>query len=295
MGGLEERELTSEDSGSNSTRTPQDELVYWINERERVRRKKESGASKPWSDDPVFQEVYFCNVHREHDKVTKWIRTNWSHPAHPNFPLAICVARIFNYPPTLTSFGFPDVWDPEALRGVLLTREWKGMQTWSGAYLITTHGRKMSKVEYCVEILNAAHAADLSVPLSMCETLEGAQRAIRQLEGFGSFLAAQVVADLKNTEGYHLRDAEDWWEFSAPGPGSLRGLGWFYGRATVPESQYDYLIRGVEEYVTPRLNPEVGRLCAQDLQNCLCEFDKYMRVKTGSGRSKRRYEGKGWA
>jgi hypothetical protein len=32
-------------------------------------------------------------------------------------------------------------------------------------------------------------------------------------------------------------------------------------------------------------------LHAQDLQNCLCEFDKYERVRLGEGRPKQRYEG----
>ena len=29
----------------------------------------------------------------------------------------------------------------------------------------------------------------------------------------------------------------------------------------------------------------------QDLQNCFCEFDKYMRILNGTGRSKRSYNG----
>jgi hypothetical protein len=33
----------------------------------------------------------------------------------------------------------------------------------------------------------------------------------------------------------------------------------------------------------------VGRLCAQDLQNCLCELDKYERVRLGEGKPKRRF------
>jgi hypothetical protein len=33
----------------------------------------------------------------------------------------------------------------------------------------------------------------------------------------------------------------------------------------------------------------VGQLCAQDLQNCLCEFDKYERVRLGQGKPKRRF------
>lgn len=33
------------------------------------------------------------------------------------------------------------------------------------------------------------------------------------------------------------------------------------------------------------------KLCAQDIQNCLCEFDKYERVRLGEGAPKQRYPG----
>jgi hypothetical protein len=32
-------------------------------------------------------------------------------------------------------------------------------------------------------------------------------------------------------------------------------------------------------------------LCFQNLQNCFCEYDKFMRVTNGTGRSKRKYKG----
>jgi hypothetical protein len=34
---------------------------------------------------------------------------------------------------------------------------------------------------------------------------------------------------------------------------------------------------------------DIGRLCAQDLQNCLCEFAKDERVRLGEGTRKRRF------
>jgi hypothetical protein len=66
-------------------------FIYWIKERETVRNLKEMGLPKPWSIDPVFQVTYFCNVNREHDKVTRWIRENYDHRVKeyvPNMILA---------------------------------------------------------------------------------------------------------------------------------------------------------------------------------------------------------------
>ena len=56
-----------------------EKFVYWVQERDCVRVLKEGGLPPPWSIDPVFQNTYFCNVDREHDKVTRWIREQYDY------------------------------------------------------------------------------------------------------------------------------------------------------------------------------------------------------------------------
>ena len=41
----------------------------------------------------------------------------------------------------------------------------------------------------------------------------------------------------------------------------------------------------------PLLRRVMPRMHAQDLQNCLCEFDKYERERLGEGHPKQRYPG----
>jgi hypothetical protein len=49
-------------------------------------------------------------------------------------------------------------------------------------------------------------------------------------------------------------------------------------------------LRRLHEAIAPELERiGVGRLSAQDLQNCLCEFDKFERVRLGEGKPKRRF------
>ena len=129
-------------------------LAYWIQERELIRRAKEQGLSKPWTDDDVFRRVYFTNVHREDDKVTRWIRENYTPTLFGEFyEPAIVAARIFNRIETLDHFKLR--WFPVqqlALEDQL--REWgNSHKTWGNAYVITTHGQPMSKVTYCVGVL----------------------------------------------------------------------------------------------------------------------------------------------
>lgn len=294
--------MITELNGKDST--PPELLMYWIRERYRILTVKSSPtASKPYSQDPVFQTTYFCNVRREDDKVTKWVREFYSpHVDSPMFEYNILLARFLNWPDTLEKIGF-QLYDPYRLEYKLeeLAKEGK---IWGNAYVITTHGIKMPKLQYlCRNVLPSAYRA--------LESYRGIRQAagyqgeahltcaltatlLQRIEGVGSFLAGQIVADLKNTPGHPLYTAEDKATFVVPGPGSLRGVDWFFkdsnekfGHRT--KFQRDFL--AIRAYVDEHWPAEVPAIDNQDLQNCLCEFDKYMRVRTGTGRSKRRYNG----
>ncbi len=266
-------------------------LAYWITEREAIwRRRLEQENPKPWSEDRVFQTVYFCNVHREKDKVTKWIRENYTKDFFgKNYDLAICASRLFNFPPTLLNISNDLVqFNPESILDTLHARQDHGDQVWGGAYLITTHGQKMPKSVYCVQVLCEA---DRLLPLDGITHCKDAFDIIQTIDGFGSFLSAQIAADLKNTVGHNLYNAYDKDEFAAPGPGSLRGLTWFMDHNVTKSTFGPNLLecrQWLESSSAAHLMLTVDN---QDLQNCLCEYDKYMRVKSGTGRSKRKYDG----
>jgi hypothetical protein len=274
-------------------------LPYWIRERERIRIKKQEGLPKPWSDDPIFQTTYFTNVHREDDKVTRWIRDYYSRwVGDPLFEYNIVFSRFINWPPTLSFVGYIQTHNPRNLEDLLNFMSDQGTKVWGGAYVITTHGIKMPKAKYlCERVLTGVYEALPSL-LPMCRapllghpaTCAGAANALLRIEGIGSFLAGQIVADLKNTLDHPLFRAEDKYTFSVPGPGSLRGASWYmYGESTgVSPAKFEAAITQIAKDLVQH---DVDYVCMQDLQNCLCEFDKYMRIKTGTGRSKRLYDG----
>lgn len=277
----------------------QNKFIYWINERERVRLAKEANLPKPWSSDPVFQKTYFTNVNREDDRVTKWIRQNWNYRfTSPGLhELAMAVARLFNEPDTLFEIGYPaennlDEWLWIA-EDILEARRDRGDKIWNGAYMLTTHRKKVDKVQYYLNIIENLIPFSVSglEEISSYSTLEEAYQKLRSFDGLGSFLAAQIVADLKNSDGHPLTQASDWRTFSAHGPGSLRGLSWFW-EVAVSSSKYQYAIENALDLLQFELNEDIMKvLCMQNLQNCFCEFDKYMRVSSKTGRSKRNYPG----
>lgn len=267
-------------------------LLYWIVERDNIRNAKEMGLDPPWTSNPVMQTVYFTNVNREDDKVTKWIRRNWLYTNSEYFHIDMIVARIFNLPSTLeligqpTKFVFKDwLHKTKELLHELSDRK---KPIWNGAYIISTAGRKMSKIDYCIEIIEAAH--NQGALLRKCVTLAEAHKALMGIHGLASFLAAQVVADLKQYSEYHLYSADDKSSFSAFGPGSLRGLSWFWEDTVVPNN-YRTKIREAYVLISPYLPKSILKILdMQNFQNCFCEFDKFMRVRSGKGRSKRIYK-----
>jgi hypothetical protein len=65
------------------------------------------------------------------------------------------------------------------------------------------------------------------------------------------------------------------------------------GRDTAAKIQPDHFQVSMAE-ISDFVNAKFGHLewpgiCSQNLQNCLCEFDKYERVRLGEGRPKQLY------
>ena len=257
-------------------------LRFWINEREKIRTLKERGDPKPWTKDRMLQQFRFCNVQREDDKVTIWIRENWRDPyaMHPNQYIAMILARLINWPDTLEEIGFPVKWDYGEYLRKLQNRKMRGDRLHTGAYMVTAGGRPIPKEEAILDMVHGFFRSEYRPQPG--DTLFSVWSALQSqgVAGMGSFLAAQVVADLKFTPV--LEAAEDWWTFCAPGPGSQIGLNHLLGL-------YPTKLWGVGEFMEAvnKLRPLLPmKLSAQDVQNCLCEYSKYKR-----GFSKTRYPG----
>lgn len=252
-------------------------LKYWIEERMAIQVKKILGAPKPWTSDPILQSYRFCNVHREHDTVTQWIKKNWRDPydGHPNMIVAMAMARLVNWPDTLAEIGFPEQWDKDRFVKVIADRKARGLKSWTGAYMITAEmGAGAPSKE--VSVAKTIDWFNESMVLDSCykawEEFQGAPRV-------GSFIAAQIVADLKHTSV--LREAPDRGTFCAPGPGSMNGLNWLLGNSMHTnwrQEEFQAVVNDLREKVS-----DVTFVDAQDMQNCLCEIFKYQR---GSSRSK---------
>lgn len=276
-------------------RPPRDRLLYWIKERESIRRKRTLDLEPPWTTDPILQSYRFCNVRRMDDRVSRWLWTHWYRPYrdHPNMVLACTLARQLNNPEALEAVGFPERWEPERVQRLLEKRAEQGLKNYSAAYMITgrygTRDRARETKPYqtvwrvCQPIADDPPVIDSSSMRATWETLLGRS-------GFSSFIAGQVVADLRWALRGYWADRRDW----APlGPGSQRGLDRLRGQPLRPytplrdqEEEFSEFLAWVRAAVDRNL---CSRLEAIDYQNCLCEWDKYERALWGQGRPKRGY------
>ena len=263
------------------------DMRYWILERESIRQLKEGGAPKPWTKDVILQSYRFCNVRREDDKVTRWFAANWRKPENwsaRNFVPAIILGRTINWPETLEEIGFPHAWDSAATLLKLDLRQARKEKVYTGAYMITAGPTGVRKNAF---VLGNADSYFFGPPKLDPLSLEKSCNELRQYPCVGPFIAAQIIADLKQTS--HLDNAKDWWDWAGLGPGSTRGLHRLYGRnltASLPQEVGLGEMREVREALDLPF-----KLCLQDVQNCLCETDKYLRVKWGQGKPRSGYNG----
>jgi hypothetical protein len=314
-------------------------LVKWINERHAIYMRKAiildqqaRGATYPalsdlgrlawgkggWTlekltDDPILQQYRFCNVFRELDRVTVWIRENIREPfaEHEHLWFMLAAARFINWPETLNEMinhrdgSWPA--DPnftlDAMTRTMEQRKRRGDKVETGAYMIRAESDPKKpwyswpKQRYIAEIVLGRPWRDRATAQfffaqrqrSLRETWE-AMKGPADWVGWGPFMAGQVVADLRHTR--YLRDAPDVGLWAPLGPGSMRGLNRLAGRSlkqAIGQAQGLAEMLAIRDEVNASTALYVPPIELHDIQNCLCEVDKYLRVQSGEGKPRAGY------
>jgi 5-hmdU DNA kinase, helical domain len=269
-------------------------FVKFILERHAVYRRREAGKPWPWTRDPILREYKFCNVFREKDRVTRWISKKWrkTHADDPDFWFAALVARrCINWPDTLAAIGYPVPWDPDRFLCIVARcRKAKQRVFNSEAYKLMVSGQPGDLADLQVRhVLDPMWEDRQELRPRRGDTLQDFYERLAPRLYMGTFYAGQVIADAKYVGV--LQDASDWWSFAAPGPGSERGLNRVLGRPTnAPWTESEWLrqLRQLRKEIKPRLcEAGLPRMHAQDTQDCLCEFDKYERIRLGEGKGRK--------
>lgn len=273
------------------------ELKYWVIKREEIRRNKAKGLPPPWTDDPLMANTRWCNVRRMDDKVSQWLLDNfYTHQLSPaKMAVATVVARQVNRISTMERLypnGFRTL-DLKRVKGIMDKMDANGEVILTGVYIIQGGAPGMKKYEAVCESFAQADRMLKDEHIDT-DSMENTWKNLQMLQGIGSFLAGQLVADLRHIVPGNWKDKMRW----APlGPGSARGCNILFGQETdaavnqkLFEKRLAMIIQAFKD------DPEllaIGRdrkLEAHDFQNCLCELQKYVRA-LGGGKSKNRYTG----
>lgn len=271
-------------------------LQHWITERERIREQHDARPQppRPWTRDAVLDKYSFCNVVRMDDRVSKWLFKNWYVHAAPAHMLLVqaTLARLINEPRTLATFDPPVIsWDKaneEWLMGHLHRLMGQGLPVFTSAYLVigTEFGRAGGKCAAIPRIVTRVAEQHVRIITDYGHSMRAMHTALMGIKGLGSFLAGQIVADMR-----HLRPARyspDRMVWAPKGPGSIRGMSRLVNGTPrgfrIGSEAFQDRLEDLRKLLTLPKRAE-----AMDLQNCLCEFDKYSRAVTDGHRPRRLY------
>lgn len=268
------------------------QLLYWMEERQRIYLKRQAGEPWPWTKDEVLRQFRFCNTYREQDRETVWLREHWLKPYadHPNLWFAVALFRQINWSPTLEELGFPETWDPARVESVMEARKERGDKLYTSAYMLPSHG-EISKAHYTVyKVLDSlwqrvvTNSEALPWQLlwgSSPVSLRQAHAWLCGFYSFGGFLAYEVVTDWRHTR--YLENAPDIYTWANPGPGAKKGLCRLLGIAVTerltPAEQLEYMRQTFMWIDASRDRTLLPTLEMRDIEHSLCELQKYLRVK----------------
>jgi len=280
-------------------------LWTYIEERERIRLRKEGGTPWPWTEDPILQAYSFTNVRRIHDRTTQAFlaiyRDHAKVPAH--VALYNCgVYRLFGTEDFAAAVGWQNSHDLDALQRAVEKCQQAGGKAYTGAYMVRADNRLpkvVSNAGYLAGLWGTA--PDIVAAIQRTRTWEAGYRVLRTVRGFGptgtGFMAKEVLQDYLLWLPWTVKDAAT---FTPIGPGARRGLNRLAGRLVeqlnLRESLHLGEIRDLLEQVQPRWTkayPKAGPLTAHDIQFCLCEMEKYLRTANGEGTPRSRYRHQG--
>lgn len=274
---------------------------YFVNERHRIYLKREANEPKPWSTDPIFQQWKFCNVFRDLDKQSNLLIKNVIDPHFEDEDQSLTLFNIFqfrafNWFPTYQVLGWTDKWDETYALMTLKNYLGAGNQLSSGAYML--RGRQgipkyVSIIKSLTDIWNKRKELLSGLPRytflgKRIDTLEAACETIvfRNFWGWGEFTAYQVALDL--TYSSILLSPEDLNTWTYFGPGATKGI-----KEIWPALQRKDFLKAAQFLLADQvkyLEEHVPELNLQDIEFCLCELQKYRRIKAG-GKGKAKYAG----
>jgi hypothetical protein len=291
----------------------QEMKMFWkmIEERHLIYKRKElEQLPPPWTHDPIFLEYKFTNIFRFLDRgtriVTEHILTAPNHKPE-DIIFNVILYRLFNKIETFMHHGMYKVgkYTKSALEGSLRALEATGNgSVFTNAFIVSGYSNSMfgnpslDKISRLALIMEWM-APDIieSTPIIMnTDDMEVAYKEIISMRGLGPFLSYQISVDLSYWDKTKFDDKQ----FTVAGPGCKRGIDTIIADE-LKGKDYEDVIHWLRDhqfsfYKDYGINhiklfddQPFPVLSVMELENCLCEFQKYWKAKTNSGRPRNKY------
>jgi hypothetical protein len=271
----------------------------YARERYLVMLRRNGNQAAPWTNDKILQQYRFCNVFREDDKVTAWLRNKFRAPfrSDPRVIPGVITFRFFNRIESgevLLRHGLIWDWKAQVARQAFFNVK----PLVGAAYIIKTPNGK-NKLEGIIEILEpiwkAHHDKSLTDTVLSIQTMEDLVSYLETFPYIGKFTAYEIACDLQYTDFFHPTDPMTW---ANPGPGAQRGLQRLcYGK--LGPKLYDSVMLAMMQSLlglSKQASYWPGNWPQWDMrtvEHTLCEFDKYERARLGEGTPKQKFNGNG--
>ena len=263
-----------------------EEFFDFVRERISIYNRRAAGQPWPWTDDPILQQYRFTNIHREHDRTTVFVREKIREPFRDDKGTLIAnivMARTINWPPMIANVGYIKQWDAEVrddLESMFAKRKAAGQKMWTDAYIIRSRfgAAKYTSVFDTFELIWRDRE-------SLYEqmhggTLQYAFQLFLPYPYIGVFLSYEFVTDLRWTP--ILEGASDIMTWANAGPGAERGL-----RRMYPEIRPGGWLGMMRDLLAEAHHLGFEDFEMREIEQALCEFDKYLRIKHGEGPSRK--------
>jgi len=281
----------------------------------------------PWTKDKILQEFRFTNVRREHDKETLWLIHNIVQAPHLSYGdklLNIILFRIFNKHETAELLRMPirfserENWNPERYRqrfedarlvdpkrifftGAFITGGTKRALKWYLPDKRNENSMEMRVMYFMKYLIDTGFVSELRKVQKQDQ--QAVFQKLNSTMGIGEFLGYQIFVDFSYIPEFPFSENE----FVVAGPGCSKGLKYLFrdtDHLTDEECLFwlrdhiDDLFHEIDPDWNPQRFfwdlPEYDRcLNVMSLENCFCEFSKYIRAKLGTGRPRKKYMYKG--
>jgi hypothetical protein len=289
--------------------------LFWtfICERQRVwQRRKQEGLPPPWTTDEILQRERFTNIYRELDPGTQYVinQVLEADAPKPDKVFNTMLYRLIGRAETHATLGFQylSTFDPEQMQARLQhIRDVEGKPPFTAAYMVSAYASMGShdKTVNVTRLFDRLHQRFSGVYTQIEQSGSPADihHILAAQDGFGNFLAYQVLVDLlyplKRYDGRPLLPFthDDW---ASAGPGAVRGVRMLLAKGVHADDlevmrwlrwnqRSEFTRLGLDfPFLRIENGPEI-EISLANIQNCLCEYHKYVKIRDGVGRGRRKF------